>query len=779
MHWREPMLLSAVSLNNLKESGLTDETITLAGIREALPAELPSEMCQGYAIPYRSGKGLHDGFVRVRLTAGGTTKYFQRAGSGSRVYLPPRLSYDVLRNPSLPLIITEGEKKALAADQQGLNCIGLAGVENWRSRKMRLPTSLLTPTTAPKFTMFTIPPGGNILLDTMSEAVAPELIEIIWEGRSVTIVFDTDKRPNPDVQRAAFDLGLWLDAHGAKVTQVHLPAPPETKVGLDDYLLTNTANDVREHIANRPVFPAPLHPRMYIAGKLANKPGREAYTKAARAILSTLDNRGQRYFDPAETAFYFDTETRILHEWQTWKDGIRSTSFGTMLRDEFGIGASDAQVVSRVADDFYAAQPVQKIVPHSVSTTVGDTFYYQLNDGTLARVTADGIDFLDNGTDGILFRSGKVRDCDPATVSAHLSSLRSGARIELWSKTICDLNLQPMYGMTLEETQNWLTIQCYLSPYLNRWRGLMLPFEHAIAEANSGKSTFFNLRKGVYSGQPSLDFVPSDRRDLEAALADTSFWVVDNISEVPRAIREVLSDMLAQLLTDPEPHVSKRMLYTTNQNVSYPIHCAFAVTSTGAPFHRADLLQRSVEYNMKQITEQKRKDEWLSDRLINRSAWVAEQLWAIHRFLALARDHWVSGFQSPSRLVHYDQALILMGQALGLTRTQGAALTQKLAGHVRQTITSTDFVFTALAHYVEDLRKRRKASGSSIDFQTWAQGNTGEVWSDAVIFGRRVSLVRRIWEMQSDIEREMGVVLTDEDGKIVISLASVERKEAA
>jgi len=113
-------------LADLRErSGLTNETIRAAGIRSLAPAEWPRYLSQRlvqkvqhcYLIPYPDS----DGFYRVKLFPpvpdkdGHAIRYYQPAGTAPRLYLPPR-ARAALADPSVPLLITEGEKKALKAD---------------------------------------------------------------------------------------------------------------------------------------------------------------------------------------------------------------------------------------------------------------------------------------------------------------------------------------------------------------------------------------------------------------------------------------------------------------------------------------------------------------------------------------------------------------------------------------------------------------------------------------------------------------------------------------
>jgi len=118
--------------------------------------------------------------------------------------LPP----DVLSDPSKPLLITEGEKKALKGCQEGLSCIAVSGVWCWRTK------------------------------DGDTSIPVPDLDRIEWKGRLVTIVFDSDLARNKDVARAEAELARELARRGALVYSVRLPGGAQgQKIGLDDYLV--------------------------------------------------------------------------------------------------------------------------------------------------------------------------------------------------------------------------------------------------------------------------------------------------------------------------------------------------------------------------------------------------------------------------------------------------------------------------------------------------------------------------------------------------------------
>src|SRR4051812_27216413 len=119
-------VLSPGTLRNLRESGLTDATIELAEIHE--PLREAGAQATSYNIPYFDVTGNRTDFSRTRhLVSVGKGasrgKYSQAPGTPVHVYIPPHFaasSPDWATNTSYPIVITEGEKKALAGAQNGI-----------------------------------------------------------------------------------------------------------------------------------------------------------------------------------------------------------------------------------------------------------------------------------------------------------------------------------------------------------------------------------------------------------------------------------------------------------------------------------------------------------------------------------------------------------------------------------------------------------------------------------------------------------------------------------
>lgn len=182
----------------------------------------------GVVIPYFNADAspmlLEDGthYKRMRRLgdlAPGAAKYVQGSGTGVRVYMPPILDWEaIFADPKVPIVITEGEAKAIALCSNGIACLALGGVSSIRDKQT-----------------------GDFL---------PGLPKAVkWGGRVVFICFDSDAASNPDVYAAQETIRAELSVRRhADVRIVKLPGKPtgvddegkplpDEKVGIDDFLL--------------------------------------------------------------------------------------------------------------------------------------------------------------------------------------------------------------------------------------------------------------------------------------------------------------------------------------------------------------------------------------------------------------------------------------------------------------------------------------------------------------------------------------------------------------
>lgn len=211
-------------LEKVKKSDLTEQDSKLLRFEpyeaaSATKLNLPAAFA-GFKIPYFDLEGRVTKFWRFRylettktgfdaITDKKALRYAQPKRSLNELYVPPvgGTNWSILaKDPSLPLIITEGELKAACATKHGHPTIGLGGVWCFKSNAERMP-------------------------------LLPMFREIQWKGRTVYICYDSDAVTNHMVMQAENALARELMLMGAEPLIVRLPELEGEKTGLDDYIV--------------------------------------------------------------------------------------------------------------------------------------------------------------------------------------------------------------------------------------------------------------------------------------------------------------------------------------------------------------------------------------------------------------------------------------------------------------------------------------------------------------------------------------------------------------
>jgi hypothetical protein len=168
---------------------------------------------------------------------GKVVKYESPRGARQVLDVPPA-AQPYLGDPTVPLGITEGARKADAAVGRGLPCVSLNGVRAWRGTNRA---------------------GGK--------AALADWHDVALNGRLVYLLFDSDATRKRAVAQALRELKGYLEHRGATVQVVYLPPPapgevdeegkPREKTGLDDFLAPRESLDELFALAEDEVRPAP------------------------------------------------------------------------------------------------------------------------------------------------------------------------------------------------------------------------------------------------------------------------------------------------------------------------------------------------------------------------------------------------------------------------------------------------------------------------------------------------------------------------------------------
>ena len=269
----------------IRGSGLAESVIKSRGYRTVTTKDeliqlgfKPYQALPGLLIPIWSAIGRIVNYQirpdKPRVSEDGKPiKYETRAGSKPSIDVPP-ICLDAIKDPSKPLWITEGVKKADCGATYGLIIAAVLGVHLFRGRNSQ---------------------GGKTAI--------PDFEYFHLDGRTVHLAFDSDYATNPGVTQALISLGGLLELWGAKVVYVTIPpAADGSKVGLDDWFVSGgtVARLLAEHISIDPPFRRPKR-SMNASGDgklpqivLNNREAREVLSDALKAL--DLANQPPRLF---------------------------------------------------------------------------------------------------------------------------------------------------------------------------------------------------------------------------------------------------------------------------------------------------------------------------------------------------------------------------------------------------------------------------------------------------------------------------------------------------
>lgn len=745
-------LIPAFIIEDLLKSGLsyTDMNVRLSGPNEKAATNTPLGV-DAYTIPYYDINGRILPFYRNKLlnSPEPDVKYKQLTTSGNHVYFPPGLA-KLLPNAKY-LLVTEGEKKAAKAVKEGFPCVGLGGVDSWKNRTITLHKDTQMGQSPKGNVVVKIPAGAEINenIESLATGFREVIQHVMYKGIPIIICYDTDLDVKGlvkfEVQRAAAMLGFELRHRGVKFPMIRQlilntdpndPDQPHTgKLGLDDYLVHEALGPDYLHQAISDVLNArqafPQHPncRDYVNKKLQKTSiSRNDMAALSTAIVCDLDVNGMRLHCPEDdNMYYFDTRThRLLKVHFTQHMEFAKTAFGKLIYDMYGITQADQRLISVLNSQFCGEEPISKVRPEKVMTLRGDNLYFQISDGEMVKVNSTGLRIVLNGTDGVLFEGDMVEPLNKLELQAAIARY-SGMDLlpNLWYETLKDARIKETPN---DKMRKLLSLLYSISPWMYRWRATQLPLEQMLGEAGSGKSTLYKMRQIIISGRSYLRNAPASLKDWTASVASASaLHVTDNVHMTGGQLKQQLSDELCRVITEDDPMIEARKLYTDNDLVRVPVTSVFAVTAIKQPFTNTDIIQRSIIAELDKGTELIEYDaDWAGTQIAKfhgRAGWVGHQLVFMHRLFSHIQHTWNPKYKARYRLINVEQLLQMAAQVYGWDSSWVAGFLEQ----ERDEMTAkSDAVIEALLGWVEqvrgqysnrDLRTRRFFVN---DITTWA-----------------------------------------------------------
>lgn len=483
-------------------------------------------------------------------------KYDSPSGRPAHLYIPPA-AVPGLHDPDSLLVLTEGEKKAIAMAQHGLPTVATAGVWNLLKK-----------------------------VEGVEKGKAFEDYDFRWPervpvaGRRVVLVFDSDTQTKGNLPLALKYIRQHLAARGADVRVARLPDGPDgQKVGADDFIVAN-GPEAMQAVIETAEDPAARKPSTKTGNTAKSGKSSNEKDPPAAEILTAIGCRFDLWHD-AEDRAYASAGRRTLP--------VKSKKFRTLLvaqyRQETGgkVPNAEAQSAALLALEGIAVHDRPECEAHVRVAEHAGRVYVHLADkaDTVIEIAGDG--WWPCEAPPVQFVRHKGMGALPFP--------QPGGRLEDLRRVINCPEAAPFALV-----RGWLA-QAF------RPRG-PFPLLGLLGEQGSAKSTTARVLKRLTDPQ-ALDVraEPKDVRDLMIAARTNLVLAFDNLSHLPNW----LSDALCRLATGGG--FGTRELYTDSEEQTFTAKRPVVLNGIEDFVTRADLLERSLLIRHPAIDEKTRRPE--------------------------------------------------------------------------------------------------------------------------------------------------------------------------
>jgi len=303
---------------------------------------------------------------------------------------------------------------------------------------------------------------------------------------------------------------------------------------------------------------------------------------ASQVLVSDLLERGQLFYD-GRLAYVFEKDTNQLFPVD------RDDTEMQLFLNRYGVAPGDAFAKQALNAVRLAAQSKgQQTTVYTLShyDKKMNRVYLFNQDRHMYRISAKDIQRVPNGTDGVLFvKNPKWQAFEIGTSSGErrllIDSLMGGMRLREQLLTRADQE-------TLFET--WFYSLFFPEVFPTR------PLLAMIGEKGSGKTAVLRrIGQLLFGSNFQVMGMSHEPKDFDAAITGEAFVAIDNAD----TNIQWLEDKLAVVATGGA--LKRRLYYTTNKLVEFPITAFVALTSRTPHFRREDIADRLLLFNVERL----------------------------------------------------------------------------------------------------------------------------------------------------------------------------------
>lgn len=329
----------------------------------------------------------------------------------------------------------------------------------------------------------------------------------------------------------------------------------------------------------------------------------ERRRKISQLVAKDLMSKGRLYFDTERQEAMFYDGKRVIPIDPTnraWKVLLNLNYHITESEDEY----------RPVNANLYAivAQQGEKTVPKTFSyyDAEHNFLYVYNNGGKIYRLNGRTVELVDNGTDGILFRDSNTSSeflVEPEQIALPTLSTQDQSQTSQLSPLDHAIFAVPNYAdRILDQTGDSSHTTGEAAALSHIWALSMFFPEFMEARPHlvmtggtgSGKTIFFQLLKRMIDGnRGTVDVVPHDQQTFETAVSNAHHLFFDNVDTPNRWF----ADAIAEASTGIQ--FTRRILYSTNESVTFDVQVFLGFTTRDPWFSRTDIATRLLVLNTK------------------------------------------------------------------------------------------------------------------------------------------------------------------------------------
>jgi hypothetical protein len=372
----------------------------------------------------------------------------------------------------------------------------------------------------------------------------------------------------------------------------------------------------------------------------------ESHRWASRELLQDIQERAELFYD-GRTAYVFDKSTKQLLPVD--RDNVDTQLF----LDGYGISPVDDLCRHALSAIRLTAQDRgTQIKIHSFSHYDEKTNRLYLFDHHrhIYRISATAIEKVDNGTDGVLFvRNPKW---EPFEIGTPV-----GDRSAVIAAIIGSVGLKEEFLTRADQHwlfQSWLHAMLFPELFPTR------PILAMIGTMGSGKTSVLRrIGQLLFGPKFQVMGMSDDPKDFDAAVTGEAFVAVDNAD----ADVKWLDDKLAVVATGGT--LKRRVLYTTNQLVEFPITAFVGITSRTPHFKREDVADRLLLFHVERLASFESEGTLLGQLTSRRNTLMTELVGEVQRVLAGLDKTKGKAYPTTFRIADFAQFVLRIADAEG------------------------------------------------------------------------------------------------------------------